>query len=162
MKGYKLLDDNMVNQYGYKYELGKMYYLNGDLVWSKNGFHFCTHVEDTLRYAKDKNGFTITEVEGFGNIICGDEYGDNAYYDFTGLYASDIFIINRIIPRQEVIEMVVNTKIPDRINRLVMLTKLKEDEIQFIRDHINDRNVNAYIDYYQYGDTEAFYKKLVR
>ena len=160
MKGYKLLDKNLINQYGNKYELGKVYYLNGDLVWSKNGFHFCTNIEDTLRYAKDKDSFTITEVEASGNIICGDDYGDNSYYDFTGLYASDIFKIIRVIPRNEVIKMVVDSHNNNRVQRLIALTKLTEDEINYIKSVYNDIDTNAYINYYQYGDDQAFYKKL--
>ena len=44
MKGFKLLDEGNINEYGHVYEFNKKYYLNGDLRWNYNGFHFCTHI----------------------------------------------------------------------------------------------------------------------
>ena len=63
MKGYKLLDIGLINEYGYKYEFNKEYKLNGELKWNYNGFHFCTNIEDTLRYRdKNKDTFMIVEI----------------------------------------------------------------------------------------------------
>ena len=45
MRGYKLLDEGYINEYGHVYEFGKKYHLNGRLRWNYNGFHFlCKHI----------------------------------------------------------------------------------------------------------------------
>jgi hypothetical protein len=82
MKGYKLLDIGYINEYGHKYEFNKTYELKGDLKWNYNGFHFCTHIEDTLRYRdKNKDDFVIVEVLASGEITDGSNL-ENGYYGY--------------------------------------------------------------------------------
>ena len=144
MKGYKALLEGLYNRYGFQYELNKKYELNGELKWNKNGFHFCTRPEDTLRYVDAYNDdVIITEVEGTKDLIL---YEDE-YYGFYDMYASSEIEILRILPREEFFEMVVKSKNPDRVARMVGLMPLTHDEIELIRCFYP--NLKNTIDYYQ-------------
>ncbi len=154
MKGYKVLNKGLINRYGFKYELNKKYKLDGTLKWKENGFHFCTYPEDTLRYIDAFNEeIDLTEVEGSGEL----QLYEDDYYGYYDMYASEEIIINRIVPREEFISMVVNSKNPDRVKRLISGIKLTEDEINFIRERYN--NLDFYIDYYQINNTNLKIKK---
>ena len=99
MNGYKLLDDGFVNEYGFSYEFNKKYYLDGELRWNYNGFHFCTHIEDTLRYRnKDSDSFVIVEVFASGDIVDGSTL-ENDYYGYESGYASSEIKLLRILSR---------------------------------------------------------------
>ena len=130
MKGYKAFEEGLTNRYGFTYELGKKYYLNGELNWKKNGFHFCTRPEDTLRYIDAYNHpYNICEVNGSGQIVL---YEDE-YYGFYDMYASSEMEILRIVPREEIFDMVINSY-GDRVKRFISLTELTQDEIEQIRE----------------------------
>lgn len=160
MLGFKLVDEGIVNQYGTKYELNKKYYLNGEVKYSKNGFHFSTYPENTLRFASINRPevYTIVEVEASGIIECGDDYQTNEAYGFSGMYASSEMIILREIPREEIFQIILNSNNPKRIQTYIQLACLKKEEISQIRDKYDDFYTNAYIDYYQFKDEKAFYK----
>lgn len=145
MNGYKVLDKGLINQYGFKYEIGKTYYLNGKLKYRTNGFHFCKRVEDTFRFISSRDAeIDVVEIEASGNI---EEYEDD-YYGFYDMYASDIFKIKRIIDREEYIDMIINSNTYDRVKRLIQLLKLNKSEIIKIRNKYNN-TLDFYIDYYQ-------------
>ena len=162
MKGFKLLDEGYINEYGHVYEFNKKYHLNGELRWNYNGFHFCTHIEDTLRYRnRETNTFVIVEVEASGEIVDGSSV-ENDYYGYESGYASSEIEIIREVPREEMINMVINTNNINRVNRLIVSIPLTEEEINLIMErYANKGNVRQYIEYYQYGDEQAFYKKLM-
>ena len=160
MKGYKLLDVGLINEYGHKYEFNKTYELRGELKWNYNGFHFCTHIEDTLRYRnRNIDTFVIVEVLASGDIVDGSSV-ENDYYGYESGYASSKMELIREVPRQELIEIVVNSKNIDRINRLILSIPLSEEEINYIKSKINNKLVEQYIEYYQYGNTNAFSRSL--
>ena len=142
MLGYKALDDNLINRYGFQYEVGKTYYLDGDLKWMKNGFHFCTRPEDTLRYVNGCCDYKIVEVRGYGDLI---KY-DDEQYDFYDMYVSSIMDIIRIIPREELFDMIINTY-DDRVKRFIILSELNEEEKKIIINKYP--NLEFYINYYQ-------------
>ena len=151
MKGYKVLLSGLVNRYGTVYELNKKYTLrSGDLKWRENGFHFCSRPEDTLRYIDAFNEeFDMAEVEGSGDL----HLYEDEYYGYFDMYASSEMEIKRIIPREEWISMVINSKNPDRVKRLISTMKLTEDEIELIRSKYNT-SMDFYIDYYQNKDDQ--------
>lgn len=162
MKGYKLLDIGLINEYGFKYEIDKIYTLNGELKWNYNGFHFCTHIEDTLRYRdKEKGTFEIVEIESLGNLVDGSNI-ENDYYGYETGYATDIFKIIRIIPREELILEVLKSKNIDRVTRLISSIPLLQEEIELIKNKYNFDIIEQYINYYQYNDKEAFTRKKVK
>ena len=150
MKGYKVLLSGLVNRYGTVYELNKKYILRGELKWRENGFHFCSRPEDTLRYIDAFNEeFDMAEVEGSGDLHL---YEDD-YYGYYDMYASSEMEIKRVIPREEWIRSVIDSKIPDRVKRLISTMKLTDDEIELIREKYNT-SMDFYIDYYQNKDKE--------
>lgn len=144
MDGYKALEQGLINRYGFQYEVGKTYTLDGDLKWKKNGFHFCTYPEDTLRYVDAwNNEIEIVSVEGSGEL----EKFNDEYYGFFDMYASSIMTIKRIVPREEVFETILSSNNIDRIKRYITLMKLSNNEINVIRD--NYPELNRTINYYQ-------------
>ena len=157
MKGYKLLDIGLINEYGFKYEINKIYTLEGELKWNHNGFHFCTNIEDTLRYRdKEKGTFEIVEVESLGNLVDGSNV-ENDYYGYETGYATDKFRIIKIITREELIDIVLKSNNINRITRLIYSITLSEEEIIKIKEmYPNKELINQYIDYYQYDKKDAF------
>ena len=163
MKGYKLLDIGLINEYGFKYEINKIYTLEGELKWNHNGFHFCTNIEDTLRYRdKEKGTFEIVEVESLGNLVDGSNV-ENDYYGYETGYATDKFRIIKIITREELIDIVLKSNNINRITRLIYSIPLSEEEIIKIKEmYPNKELINQYIDYYQYDKKDAFsFKKKI-
>lgn len=162
MTGYKLLDIGLINEYGFQYEIDKIYTLNGELKWNYNGFHFCTHIEDTLRYRdKEKGTFEIVEIESLGNLVDGSNI-ENDYYGYETGYATDRFKIIRIIPREELILEVLKSKNIDRVTRLISSIPLLQEEIELIKNKYNFDIIEQYINYYQYNDKQAFTRKKVK
>ena len=157
MKGYKLLDIGLINEYGFKYEINKIYTLEGELKWNHNGFHFCTNIEDTLRYRdKEKGTFEIVEVESLGNLVDGSNV-ENDYYGYETGYAPDKFKIIKIVSREELIDIVLKSNNINRITRLIYSIPLSEEEITKIKEmYSNKELINQYIDYYQYDKKDAF------
>ncbi len=70
MKGYKALDWDMRAAHGNKmqFELGKTYFVDGEVIPCKNGFHFCEKIEYLNCYYNIANS-RIFEVEADGIII---------------------------------------------------------------------------------------------
>lgn len=154
IKGYKSLDKNLKNMYGFQYEIGKKYILNGELKWKENGFHFCTYMEDTLRYIKDFNtDFKIVEVIGSGDIV---KY-DDEYYGYYDMYASSVLEIIREIKREELINEIINSNV-FRVKRLISSIKLTEEELFLIKEKY--KNLDDIINYYQYNQKNLTLKKL--
>lgn len=144
MKGYKALETGLVNRYGFQYEIGNTYILDGDLEWRKNGFHFCSYPEDTLRYVNGYNdNIVIVRVDGSGQIIA----YDDEYYGFYDMYASSIMKILRVVPRKEVFNQIINSGVNRRIERFITLTKLSEEEKKIILNMYPD--IEPLIKYYQ-------------
>ena len=175
MRGYKLVygvDQNkkcVYNQYGTPYELNREYELSGELKYSKNGFHFSIYPEETLRFRDRSNGlliddFTIVEIEATGEIECGDDYLENEKFDTIGVYASSRIKILRILTREEVFNIILNSKNPFRVRKYIMFVKLTEEEINLVKEYYNDYCTLGYIGYYHYNDEKAFeksYKKTL-
>lgn len=68
MKGYKITTNGKC--LNLRYEVGKIYTLNGKLEICKTGFHFCLNADDLFDYYCYKKGITkIFEIEAIGEII---------------------------------------------------------------------------------------------
>lgn len=125
MKGYKALIDNLTNRYGYHYEIGKKNILNGELKWGENGFHFCLWPEDTLRYVDGFNDNVVFAiVEAGGELIL---YEDE-YYGFYDMYASSEMTIIDVLNKHEIFNIIVDSGVPFRVERMISLLKLDESE----------------------------------
>ncbi len=147
MKGYKALKKGLINRYGFQYEVGKTYELNGELKWRNNGFHFCSYPEDTLRYVNAfKDEIEIVRVDGRGEIsITNDEY-----YGFYDMCASSIIEILGVIPREEYFKEIIDSGVIHRIERLITLMKLTDEEKNIILNNYSD--LEPLIIYYQNDD----------
>lgn len=152
--GYKAFD-NMKDQYGNTYEINKEYTQTGPIKFGVNGFHFCTHIADVLRYYDGFNENTIIcLVEASGETdIYQDEY--NEYFD---MYASSNIKILKILSREEIMEIVLNESVHSVI-RFIKGYKLTEEEINQIIDLYPNSIIKDYIDYYQKSNQEAFIRK---
>ena len=47
IKGYKCFNKGLINRYGKKFEVGKIYHQDGDIKFgiNGNGFHMCSNLE---------------------------------------------------------------------------------------------------------------------
>ena len=63
MKGYKGMNKDMTCR-GMKYEIGKTYYIDGDIKLCRNGFHFCKNPKNVFDfYQKDKSRYFEIEAK---------------------------------------------------------------------------------------------------
>ena len=58
------------------------------------------------------------------------------------------------------INIVINSNVIDRVNRLIMSIPLTEEEINLILDRYPKDIVRQYIEYYQYDNKDVFHKGL--
>lgn len=159
IQGYKSFNIGFTNINGKIFKQGQTYKISGQPKFGPqgNGFHFAKRFEDTIRYSdysqnKILRDVQIAEVIGRGQIIEGsDEY--NGYYD---LFAATELTIKRFLNREEILLMAQSLPVM-RLQRFVSLYRLEEEEINLFRG--KDSTLDAYIDYYQKGDKEAFIKK---
>lgn len=153
IKGYKIFIGNkncFVNNFNQVFEVGKIYEVKGRLQPKDLGYHFALRLEDTLRYGNAKEEEVVLgEVTALGNVI---EYEDE-YYGYYDLYVTDKIKIDKILTRKEIINYALN--LPDyRLIRLIATMKLNDEEVKLFLNRENE--VLKYIDYYHYGNKDAF------
>lgn len=152
--GYKAFNSDMTNNYGYKFEEGVTYRIEGDVAFGVhgNGFHMCKNLEDTCRYIEG-NDMKIAKVTGSGDIVEGfDDY--NEYYD---MYSTSEITINHIMSREEVISEMLKRSEFQVCRFLVTGYKLNDFEEQLFRTkYAYSFLVNQYLDFYALGDEDAF------
>ena len=154
-KGYKCFDKGVINRYGTRFEIGKIYHCDNTIKFGNNGhgFHVCKRLEDTLRYFDAMNEeIDMAKVTCYGNY---QEYEDdyNEYYD---MYAFEYMIIDEIMSREAIITY--GLKLSEiRVKRFISQIKLTTEEIMLFKEKFkyND-NVLKTISYYQEGNEEAY------
>ena len=133
IKGFKIFNEDLTNRYGMKFEVDKTYVTTGQIKWGNNGngFHMCTHLEDTFRYFDAINKkCQIAEVLGFNNnIIYNDEY-----YGYFDMYVVESLKIQHVLSREEIVNylynLIKNSNVNyDKVNRFICGYKLTEEEI---------------------------------
>jgi len=163
VKGYKTFHDGLVNSYGKKFELGKLYSVDGEISFGNrgNGFHFCKNIEDTFRYFDAKEGkVVVAEVTGFPKtVIFNDEY--NGFYD---MYSAKSIRIDRIINREELINMfLTDITLEHRVIRFIQLYRLTEEEIQLFKLwYASSREIINAILYFQEDQKDVYEKEFVK
>jgi len=154
---YKAFDEGLVNRYGDKFEVGKIYRVNGDIKWGNygNGFHMCLYPENCFRYFDTSQKIDLALVRGFGQMQCyDDEY--NAYYN---MYVCEGMEILKVLSRDEIIELALNLY-TYRIENFLKTFKLSADEIELFKDVYKDsERTLEFINYYQENDKDAFVKR---
>ena len=158
--GYKCFNEDMTNSYSIKFEIGKIYTVNGPVKFGNqgNGFHMCERMEDTLRYFDAmKNDVSICLVRGSGDMLAfSDEY--YGYYDMHVVQSLEIL---KIFNRDEIINMATNMN-RDSLTRFLSGFKLKNDELKYFKDKFKtDDSIINFIEYYQENNFNAFTKKKI-
>lgn len=93
MYGYKVFNKGLTGNYGNTYELNKNYFYEGNIKFKHSGFHFCEHLEDTLRYYNSfESDIEICLIKAFGTIVT---YNDE-YYGYYDMHSSSNFIILKV------------------------------------------------------------------
>ena len=152
MLGYKAFDENLINRYGTKLELEKEYTIDGEIKFGSNGFHFCTYLEDTLRYVDGTNA-VIAIVESLGDLQkYDDEY--NGYYD---MFVTNKIKIIKVLTKEDIFNYMF--KLPKfRLIRLISsYFQFNEEDLQMLEMlYLNNDNIIKAIKYYQRNDMDAY------
>lgn len=156
--GYKCFDEGLINRYGKKFSVGKIYFEPGFIKFGTlgNGFHMCKNIEDTFRYFDciDKN-VDICLVKGSGDFV---EYSDE-YYGYYDMYSVQKLEILKQLTHDEIIQEGLNL-FEKRAERFVSTFKLTSEEIELFKEFYKNSPIvlNA-IAYYQEGNVEVYSKK---
>lgn len=152
MLGYKAFDENLINRYGKEFELEKEYTIDGEIKFGSRGFHFCTNLEDTLRYVDGSNA-VIAIVESLGDLQkYDDEY--NGYYD---MFVTNKIKIIKVLTKEDILKYMF--KLPEfRIIRLISsYFQFNEEDLQLLEMlYSNNDNIMKAIRYYQRNDLDAY------
>lgn len=154
MIGYKAFDYDLVNRYGMKFDLNVEYSLSGELKFGNNGngFHFCTNLEDTLRYVDGANAI-IVMVEALGNLKqYDDEY--NGYYD---MFVTNKIKIIKVLTKEDILKYMF--KLPEfRMIRLISsFFQFSEEDLQMLEMlYQNNDSIIKAIRYYQRNELDAY------
>ena len=154
MIGYKAFDYDLVNTYGMKFDLNVEYSLSGELKFGNNGngFHFCTNLEDTLRYVDGANAI-IVMVEALGNLKqYDDEY--NGYYD---MFVTNKIKIIKVLTKEDILKY--KFKLPEfRMIRLISsYFQFSEEDLQMLEMlYQNNDSIIKAIRYYQRNELDAY------
>ncbi|MCI6107558.1 MAG: hypothetical protein PUE33_03770 [bacterium] len=161
-RGFKAFNKNMENQYGIKFEEGKIYTIPEHIILTKGtkgtGFHYTPNLEDTLRYVDGMiEEIKIASVTASKEIISfDDEY--NGYFDIS---AAREISIDHILSREEIMTYMLNRH-SLAMKRFIQGFKLTPEEIKQIREKFNnDVAIDLAISYYQEKDKDA-YKKFYK
>ena len=155
--GYKCFDKGLINKYGKKFSVGKIYIMPNTIKFGQNckGFHMCKRIEDTFRYFEAlKNEVEVCLVKGSGKII--ESYDD--YYGYYDIYSVEKIEILKQLSREEIINEGLNMSAP-RAKRFVSTLKLTREEIQLFKENFKTSlSVLDAIAYYQEGDKQVYEK----
>lgn len=156
---YKAFKQGLINRYGTKFEPKKRYKITGKVKWGNtgNGFHMCTYPEDCFRYV-DSQEAVLTLVKGFGEKTkINDEY--YGYYD---MYVCEGMEIQKILTREEIIQIGLNLY-SYRATKFLKTFKLTKQEIEIFKEvYKQDISIIDCISYYQEGDKKAYIKRKER
>ena len=156
IKGFKCFNQGLITNYNEKLNVNKIYFAKDEIKYSKNGYHMCVNLEDTLRFFNSfSNPVDIAKVIGFGKT---DRY-DDEYNDFYEMYAVEFLEIIKVLSREEIIEYA--KKLPDyRLIRFISLYKLTDEEIiLFKKLFCNNNDILNTILYYQENKTDVYEKE---
>lgn len=156
--GYKCFDEGLINRYGFKFELGKVYVTSGMLKFGNNGngFHMCKNIEDTFRYFDAMNSnVDICLVKGSGNIL---EFADE-YYGYYNMYVAEKLELLKKLSHEQIINMGLNLN-ELRVKRFLSGFKLTNEEIEIFKNNYKtDVEVLKTIAYYQENNIDVYTKK---
>ena len=134
--GFKAFYPGLINRYGQKYEINKLYHTDKDITFGNNShaYHMCENLEDVYRYYPNDN-ILIAEVMGFGNIT---EYNDE-YYGYYNMYACEYMIINKVLSNEDIMNYILNLNNINRVNRFLKRANLTIEEKERIYLKFKDK-----------------------
>lgn len=162
LDGYKAFNSGLVNRYGAKFEVGKVYSVDTTsrkIAYGNDGygFHFASRPEDCFRYFDAMNDIVdITRVSALGDV---QEYSDD-YYGYYDLYVTSSIRVDQILTRENILNYMLSTEDILRMLRFISLYRLTGDEIDLIVSKFNMDDIIKTIYYYQYNDKDIYTKKL--
>ena len=72
IKGYKAFNSDKTNRYGFPFESGNTYSVDGEIKFGNegNGYHLCTSTSDVFRYvdADSVDNYVIAEANNIAQI----------------------------------------------------------------------------------------------
>jgi len=175
VKGYKGFSQNMENEPGDKFEVGKIYTTDNedDLLFGMNGngFHFCKYLSDCFVYFRPETSI-YAEVTGLEEV----RETDDEYNDIYGICVARKIRIDRILTPDEIIERYIN---PSKgiwtmaLKRFIqMYHPLTDEQISMLeKTYMKDAFILKDIMYYQrnikdtYSDSKKileYQKKLIK
>lgn len=105
LKGYKAMNKKSYSHDGklhcndnYPFEVGQDYTANGPILVCRNGFHFCTKLNDCFRYYDRMSETVICEIEASGVIVREEKQGDSKH-------AAQTIKVIREIPWDEIVKI---------------------------------------------------------
>ena len=108
--GYKAFYKGLINNYGMKFSVGKIYFMPGVIKFglNGNGFHMCKNIEDTFRYFNTFDyDIDICEVKGSLDVC----EGKDEYYGYYDMYSVKLIEILKKSYYQEKIFDIYNSNI---------------------------------------------------
>lgn len=162
-RGFKALNNDMTNNYGFYFEEGKTYQIPPNVPLTAGttgtGFHYTPYLEDTLRYVdammKEIKIVAVTAGEEITTF-------DDEYYGYYDISAARQITINHILTREEILNHMLKQN-ASALVRFVQGYKLTAEELKQITETFpNEISLFLAIDYYQNKNLDAynkFYKK---
>ena len=159
--GYKCFNKDMTNSYGMKFEEGKTYIAEGEIIFGTrgNGYHMAERLEDTLKFFyADEEEVNICLVKGSGNIVS----SFDQVYDYYDMYSVEKLSIIKKLTREEIINYGLNLH-QERVKRFIAGFKLTEEEIILFKNKFSySDEVLSFIEYYQEKKYDAFHNRMKR
>lgn len=161
IEGFKTFNKNRTNRYGRPFEEGKIYEVKATPIFGNKGvgFHFCSRLEDTLRYFPAmEEEVEIARVTSLGESTM---YNDE-YYGYYEMYSTNKIKINRFLTREEIIKMYLKSppyQLEDRVIRFLQGYRLSKEEIALFKlVYMNHQRILECIAYYQEGIKDTYEK----
>ena len=159
MQFYKCFNKGLINNYNRKYEIGQLYYANGNIKYGTDGygFHVAKRLEDTLRFFAIREGNQVYPNDNI-DIALVDCYGkydeikdslESRYSDDYDMFAYEYMFIKKILSREEIIDYAFKLY-EERLKKFIMYYKLNDyEKAAFIKKYQKSLDILYYISYYQ-------------
>lgn len=155
VKGYKAFNKDATNRYGQPFTEGETYQVEGEIKFGNdgNGYHMCTSLSDVFRYVNaTDDDVLVAEVTGRGKYA---KY-DDTYYGYYDMYSFEEMTIDKFLPREEVIDMMLNSPTHEVKKFLITCRLSEEEKVLFARKFRSDLEVIKCLLYYHFGCTEIY------
>lgn len=156
IKGYKAFNSDKTNRYGFPFESGNTYSVDGEIKFGNegNGYHLCTSISDVFRYvdADSVDNYVIAEVYGFGDY----KQFDDDYEGYYDMYSVRHLYIKKFLTRDEVFEII--KKLHEwQIMKIIKTSKLLPNEIEYIKDKYKSNvSIICALLYYQLDQKDIY------